>query len=414
MSVLRRFGIVYALILVATPVASGSEVITLDELQRLALRNHPAGAGGEALRQIGRAELSLARTWSDPTVQGLIGSADPVGPEPSKGESGFEITQELPSPIAYKHRIQAAEFGVAEREAEAKALQLDVMLAVELLYFDLAAVTESARILEGNAQGAQGILEITSRRAELGEARETERIRAEIELLRIRRAAASASREVEIARESLRRTVGTGLPERFEVEPLWPGASSLGELSDLQERVATRNPELIAARARLSRTEESARAAGWQAWPDLSATYYDLDEIDKTARGALLSVRVPLWNANRPEAARQRAEASLARADVRVREIEVGNALDRAYREFRVSAEQASLFVERLLPAAAESLRLAELTYAEGESSFLELLDAQRTYREAAGELIDIRREAARALAAIHRLTGGTDVNDNS
>jgi outer membrane protein, heavy metal efflux system len=78
----------------------------------------------------------------------------------------------------------------------------------------------------------------------------------------------------------------------------------------------------------------------------------------------------------------------------------------------QVAAGQAEEFSGRLLPSAREALRLSELTYGEGEVSFIELLDAQRTYREAATELIGIRRDAARALAEIHRLTGGSDATD--
>jgi cobalt-zinc-cadmium efflux system outer membrane protein len=290
---------------------------------------------------------------------------------------------------------------------------LNLLFDVEVLFFDFAASLEAVRILDQNAEGAERILALTARRAELGEARETERIRAEVELLRLRRARSAAAQAVELARDTLRRLVGPGLPEQFEVEPVWPGAASVEELPTLRARMATRNPELLATRARAGESAEAAKASAWEAWPDLAASYYDLDEIDKTARGAKLGIRVPLWNASRAEAARQRAQASLHRAELRGREIDLEVELDRVYREYRLLAEQVDVYSKRLLPAAREGLRLTELTYEEGETSFLDLLDAQRTYREVAAELIGVRRDAARALAGIHRLTGGSDVADS-
>jgi cobalt-zinc-cadmium efflux system outer membrane protein len=389
-----------------------AQSVGLADLQALALRNNPAGLQAEALRQLGRAEISVAKAWSDPVVEGLLGRGEPLDSEVSKEESGFQVSQELPSPIAYRHRIQAAEFGSAEREAQASARRLDLLFEVEVLYYEHAAASEGARLLAENAEGAQRVLALVSRRVEVGEARETERIRAEVELLRQERALAAARREADVTRDALMRVVGPGIPEGATIEAAWPDAGSVGDLESLRARLSARNPELSAARARVAQSAESASAAAWGAWPDLKATYYDLREIDKKAEGAKLEIGIPLWNANRPETARRRAEASIFRAELKQQEIALANDLVRAYREFRLAAEQSEIFLRRLLPAAREGLRLVELTYAEGETSFLDLLDAQRTYREAAVESVALHRDAARALASIHRLTGGTDASE--
>ena len=386
--------------------------LRLEDLQALALKNNPAGLEAEGLRQLGRAEISIAKAWSDPVVEGLLGRGEPLDTDVSKQESGFQVSQEFPSPVAYKHRIQAAELGSAEREAEARARRLDLLFQVEVLYHEHAAAQEGARLLVENAEGAERVLALVSQRADLGEARETERIRAEVEFLRQQRALAAARREAEVTRAALLRIVGPGIPEGSTLELAWPDAGSLGDPESLRARMAGSNPELAAARARAETAAESASAAAWGAWPDLKATYYDLREIDKKAQGAKLEIGIPLWNANRPETARRRAEESIRRAELKQLEIALGNDLDRAWREFRFSAEQSEVFVRRLLPAAREGLRLVELTYAEGETTSLDLLDAQRTYREAAAESVALHRDAARALAAIHRLTGGTDATN--
>jgi outer membrane protein TolC len=118
----RRLGIFSTLVTVlAAPAAGLTDIVPLHDLQALALRNHPAGAEAEALQQLGKAELSIARTWPDPFLQVAIGSGRPLSSDEWKAESGFEITQEIPSPIAYRHRIRAAEFGSGEREAEGRA-----------------------------------------------------------------------------------------------------------------------------------------------------------------------------------------------------------------------------------------------------------------------------------------------------
>ena len=388
--------------------AAAAETVSLSRVKTLAVRAHPAGLEADALRRLGRAEVSLARTWRDPEAELTFGKGEERdGMGTSRSESGWRVTQEVPSPFSYRHRVRAARFTALSLEAEAAARRLELLFAVELSYFDLAAATERLTLLTESAEDAAKIFEISSRRVEFGEARESERLRAEIELLRQRRAVERARADALGLRAVLRRLAGPDLPEDFAVEPQWPPMGPAGALEALRRKLVLSNPELAMARADSGRATETRRSAVWGVLPDLFAGAYEERELDKTSRGFSLGLSIPLWNANRPLIARSRADESRAEAALRVLEIELQNDLDRMFRSFRLASEQAETFRARLLPAARENLRLARLAYEEGETSFLELLDAQRTFREAVVEWIDLKREAASSFAEVRRLTGG-------
>lgn len=392
----------------AEVVAAPAETVSLSRVKALAIRTHPAGLEAEALRRLGRAEVSLARTWRDPEAEVTFGEGkERDGTGASGSESGWRVSQEIPFPLSYRHRIRAARFTALSLDAEATARRLELLFLVEVSYFDLAAATERLALLTESAEDAARIFEISSRRAELGEARESERIRSEIELLRQRRALERARAEAGALRTILRRLAGPDLPEDFGVEPRWPSAGTAEPLEALRRKLVDSNPELVAARAEAGRATESRRAAVWGVFPDLFAGGYGERELDKKARGFSLGLSIPLWNANRPLIARSRAEESRAEAALRVLEIELQNDLDRTFRSFQLASEQAEIYRARLLPAARESVRLARLAYEEGETSFLELLDSQRTFRESVAEWVDLRREAAASFAEVRRLTGG-------
>ena len=389
-------------------VAPAAETVSLGRVKALAIRSHPAGLEAEALRGLGRAEVSLARTWRDPEAELTFGEGEERnGAGASRSESGWRVSQEIPFPLSYRHRVRAARFTALSLDAEAAARRLELLFLVEVSYFDLAAATERLALLTESAQDAARIFEISSRRVELEEARESERLRAEIELLRQRRALERARADTMGLRAILRRLAGPDLPDDFGVEAQWPSPGAAQSLEALRRKLVESNPELAAARAEAGRAAESRRAAVWGVFPDLFAGGYEQRELDKKSRGFSLGLSIPLWNANRPVIARSRAEESRAEAALRVREIELQNDLDRAFRAFQQASEQAGTYGARLLPAARESLRLARLAYEEGETSFLELLDSQRTFREAVAEWIDLRREAAASFAEVRRLTGG-------
>lgn len=388
--------------------AASAETFSLSRVKALAIRAHPAGVEAEALRSLGRAEVSLARTWRDPEAELTFGEGKERNrPDESRSESGWRVSQEIPFPLSYRHRVRAARFTALSLDAEAAARRLELLFLVEVSYFDLAAATERLALLTESVEDAARIFEITSKRAELGETRESERIRSEIELLRQRRALERARAETGALRAILRRLAGPDLPEDFGVDPRWPSPGTGPPLEALRQKLVDSNPELAAARAEAGRATETRRSAVWGVFPDLFAGGYEERELDKKARGFSLGLSIPLWNANRPLIARSRAEESRAEAALRVLEIELQNDLDRTFRAFQLASDQAEIYRARLLPAARESVRLARLAYEEGETSFLELLDSQRTFRESVAEWIDLRREAAASFAEVRRLTGG-------
>jgi cobalt-zinc-cadmium efflux system outer membrane protein len=404
-----RVRLVLSLFLSGMASDMSAQSVTLAQMQSLALQNNPAGLEAEALTRLGHAEVSRARTWEDPSLRISSGTADPKDSGSSGRENGWEVSQDIPSPLAYRHRVRAARYAMESLEAEATLRRLELVFRVEVLYVEYAAALERRQLAAENRSGAENIFDIASRRVELGEARETERIRGVVELLRAQRSLSEAERDVAVFREALRRVVGPGLPHEFSAEPLRTSFEELPAIEVLQLRLAERNPELRAALSEAGRAAEASRAAAWGAWPDLTAGYYDNREVDKRAHGFVLGFHIPLWNAKRPEAARGRAEESLASARAKRRSIELANELDQAYREFLLGAGQARVFRERLLPAARESLRLSQLAYEEGETSFLDVLDAQRTLRETTAESVAVQRQTAIALAEIRRLTGGAN-----
>ena len=199
---------------------------------------------------------------------------------------------------------------------------------------------------------------------------------------------------------------GPDLPDRFQAVVTWLTRQTVPSLEVVERILADGNPEILAARAEAERSTQARKAAAWSRWPDLSVGAFREQELDRTGHGVSLGVHLPLWTAGRPAVARAQAEEIRAAALLRRAEIDIRNELDRVYRDFAVAAEQAETYDRELLPAARESLRLSRLAYEEGETSFLDLLDAQRTYRESAREGLELKRSAALSYARISRLAG--------
>jgi cobalt-zinc-cadmium efflux system outer membrane protein len=143
--------------------------------------------------------------------------------------------------------------------------------------------------------------------------------------------------------------------------------------------------------------------------PDLGLSLFHQKELDRDAWGVSFGVTLPLWNAKRGEIAKADAAAALARAEAERTSVALATALEERRRDVDVAASQAAVLTGELLPAASESLRTARLLFEEGETSLLDLLDAQRTARDARREEIRARFELAVALSELERLIGRDD-----
>jgi cobalt-zinc-cadmium efflux system outer membrane protein len=166
------------------------------------------------------------------------------------------------------------------------------------------------------------------------------------------------------------------------------------------------NPRLAAARATAERDAALLSVAGRSRIPDLDLTWFRGEELDKRTNGFSVGLRLPLWNARRGDIARAQAAASLATTGAARTLVDLTTALERARQDLDVASAQAEILDRQILPAATRSLELARFSYREGETSLLDLLDAQRTFRDTQREAIASRLALALALAEVQRLVG--------
>jgi cobalt-zinc-cadmium efflux system outer membrane protein len=207
----------------------------------------------------------------------------------------------------------------------------------------------------------------------------------------------------------------TRLVRTLAVEPLPRPLVLKGELprpitqtdaAALREQMGRANPRLLAAQAAVERDRALASVARRSRIPDLDVTWFHDDELDKEANGLSFGVRVPLWNARRGEIARAEAASALAEIAAQRTLLDLTTALERARQELDTASAQSDILERQILPSATRSLELARFSYQEGETSLLDLLDAQRTFRETQSEAAASRLAVALALADVQRLVG--------
>lgn len=400
--------------LLALALLSGSAALGADEPLRLetyvdiVLRAHPAMRAGRALEDLGEAERRSSRLIADPTFEASIGRARPADAGAGRAtETGFTVSQSLPWLPARRAAIEGADRAAEVRRAEAARVRWDVRSDARAAFFRLQEARALAEVLRGAEADARSLLELVERRTEVGESRETDRIRARVEWLKQQRELRAAERDAAAAEAILRALAVDPLPRPLALAGELPTSFAVSDLAGTSLAGALdAGPEVLRARAESTRDRSLLSFARRSRVPDLDLSLFHQEELDKESYGLSLGVVLPLWNGRRGDIAKASAESSLATAQVERVRVTLQAELESRRRDVEVSAVEVASLLSDVGPAAAESLRIARLLFEEGETSLLDLLDAQRTARETRREEIRARHELARALNELQRLLG--------
>jgi cobalt-zinc-cadmium efflux system outer membrane protein len=390
-----------------SPPAPAPVPLGADAYVAIVLRAHPAGREAQALLQAAEAEKTAGRVFPDPWVEYARGHGTlSEAPGTSGREHSWSVTQTLPWPGSYSAGVKAADRLAESLTAEATAsrwgLEIDARAAFERLVSS-RALAEVARAAEADAAGLR---DLVVRRADLGEARESDRIKATVEWLQQRRDRAALERQAEAAEAVLRALAVETLPRPLALQPA--PAAPIAPVDDaaIRTKLHEANPRLVAARAEEARREAGLSRARQARVPDLDVTYFQDEELDKESSGLAAGLRIPLWNANRGEVARALAEYGRAQAVSARIATELEGEMQSALRALETASDQVALLESDLVPAARRSVGLVQLSFSEGETSLLDLLDAQRTARGAERELVESRLALALAVGEVRRLVG--------
>jgi cobalt-zinc-cadmium efflux system outer membrane protein len=383
------------------------EALDVGRYIEIVKRSHPAAAERAGLEQAAEAEKRAARVLPDPVFDFSWDRAQPRDLPGTKGdETGYAISQTLPWPGTWRAGAAAGDRAAEVLRAGAAGVAWEIEARARLAFARLEAARGLADGARGAEEDARSLRDLVARRADLGESRESDRIKVSVEWLRQQRQLTAATREAEVAESILRALAVEPLPRPLLLKatahpplpPLDPAA--------LATRLAETNPRLRAARAEAARREALASVARRARIPDLGVSVFRQRELDKEANGFSVGIKLPLWNASRGEIARAEAEQRVAAAAAAREGIDILTELEARLTDLVVAADQTALLEREILPQATRSLELARLLYEEGETSLLDLLDAQRTFREAQRERLESHLAQAFAVADVQRLAG--------
>jgi outer membrane protein TolC len=320
------------------------------------------------------------------------------------------------------HRAQAAEVAA---QAKLEVARRGLGLTVTRNYYALITAQRKYATAQQAAQQAQRFLQTTQEQQRLGQVARADAIKAELAFQQQQQAFRDALIAMDNARLALAVLLFPTLNENFTVVDDLATVPPLATFNDVREMAVRNNPDVAAADAVLRAAGYDVQAAKNAFYPTLSIEgVYGIESnefalhsivLDKPEVGEIptlgyfltVNLTVPVWDWGAMRSKVHQAETRQRQAQVTLTQTQrqlMAN-LYSMYNE-SLAAKTAVDELQHLADLAAESLRLTTLRYEAGESTALEVVDAQNTLVQARNAVDDAQVRYRVALAELQTLTG--------
>jgi len=404
----------------AKPVA-----ITLDEAIKRAEANEPAFAASLADSKTAGLDRSIAAAGLLPSAvyhnQALYTQTDRGQTVPrfiannAAREYASQAVVNETLGLAGIAGVRRADAAAARAAAELEIARRGLVGAVTGLYYGSIAAQNKLAVAERAHREAADFTGLTGKREQAREAAHADVVKAQLAEQQRERDLSDAK----VAAEKAHLELGVLLfpdPRTLYELSAAEGAAELPSHEQAEQAAAKGNPELKSALAAMGVSNADVLAARAAYLPDLGLNVtYGIDAPQFATNGpdhlrnlgysASVTVDIPVWDwlATGHKVKQSEIRRDAARVTLTAAQRRLIAQLDETYSEAAAAREQlASL--DASVATAAESLRLTKLRYAEGESTVLEVVDAQNAFVSAENAREDgrVRYETARAdLAAV-------------
>jgi len=395
------------LLLLPPPLLAGQqEEFSLPDIVELGLSNNPLLKAQARDVEATKAAYQASRRLFNPTFAFQAGRAESYDGTEERNTNGLSLSQYLENPLKRHYRIRMSENEWQAVEFSLSSARLDVVYEVKRHFFMILLLKEKEELALKSLESLEEAHRLIRTRVELGETRELEAIKLEVEVLRARNVLSGVRTQLQLARQHMNVLLGNTLPEGF---------SLVGELvytpltvqEDILRDTALRRHPLI---NRMERYLEQARNrlsyARSSRIPDPELSGFIDNELDGKNRGVGISLTVPLWNFGTKQITEARSMSRKQDHEMEALRLEVATNVAVHLNTLRLSAERIDLFHSGLLKQAEESLKISEASYRQGEISLIDYLDSQRTYYSILNDYYDSLYTWNVDKAALEKATG--------
>jgi len=383
-----------------------AEDLSLEQAIKQALERNPTIAAGQLSAGAARESARGARALANPDLlvaPSVIGTAG--------SDSAVLLTQplEINGSRTARSRIAAREADAAS--CDARIVSREIVLKVKQLYWDTVRAQQVVRLNVDNVSYLEALDKAARKQLEVGKSPGSQVIKSEVELARARQELAQAQLDLENGLLELATLLGRRSHAGFTAADPLIFAEPAIDRGALVTTALERRPEVLAAAAQSEAAQGQVAAARAKLIPDIELQARKAS-FDSDEGGVALAVTLPVLDWGSVKAERRSAGMAVAARQKQLEAARNAVVLDveQAVRAIATAARVVREYEGGIMDKSARLADMAQKGYEKGATSYLEVLEAQRTLRSVRTAYYSALADHAKALAQLD-WASGTEVN---
>jgi cobalt-zinc-cadmium efflux system outer membrane protein len=316
-------------------------------------------------------------------------------------------------------RVDVAQAAKSVAELQLVNTIRQLVLDVQGACVDVVQANQNLALARESLDAFNALVQVNTERVRTGDLSQVELSRSRLAALQFQNDVRQQQAKLIVAQSRLRTLLGRTGMDPIDVDgELRRDATSIDR--DAVRQVAlTHRPDLEALRRDQARSTADVRLQMAQGKVDftLSGEYHHQVQPIPEPNGAsgglygvFLSSPLPFFNRNQGEIARAELEEKQAAARITAYEAQVRTEVDAAYEAYTAARDVVSTIEAQMLTRARDVRTTTEYSYRRGEASFVEFLDAVRTFNDTMQSYNGARADFARSLYTLDASAGGSGV----
>ncbi|MCE5315317.1 MAG: TolC family protein [Armatimonadota bacterium] len=391
----------FAMIFVAS--VTFAEDLSLQQALGIATKYNPTIAAGQLSAQSALQSAKGARALANPEV---IVAPSVMGEAGS--DSAILFSQPLELNGSRKARGDIAAFEAVAARFDADALRKDIALRVGNAYWDVAKAQELVSLNQDNVDYLETVRAAVQKQYDVGAAPGSQPMKMEVELARARQELVQAKLKLAQDKTSLNALLNRPCEVEFVTSDPLIFKNVCADRQSLVALAISKRPEIAAAESQFNAAKSRISAARALRIPDL-AIQARKESFDAGSDGGLaLAITLPLIDWGSAKSGKQSALTAARSREKQLETVRVGVITDvqQAINQVETTSQIVREYQSGILEKSEQLAQMAKKGYEKGASSYLELLEAQRTLRSTRSSYYTALAEHAKALVQLEWAIG--------
>ena len=388
--------------------------LELGQVYQAARAQNPRADAARALATAAQARVPSAKLPLDPQVQlGFMNYTIPgLAPMDAIGMTQLQVMQMIPTAgkLGLSGRAAGAQAGAASERA--RDVEWNVRAQVAMAFYDLYATDQALEVSRQTLRLLQDIRSIAEAMYRVGEGRQTDVLRAQVEIARMVEDTVrmTTMRTGMAARLNALLNRAADAPVASPALPAFPDSVFTLDAAVAQSQSA--RPMVRAAERDVDAASAQARLARREIWPDLTLgfQYGQRGSVMGTERmgSLMLGASIPVFAPRRQFKMREETAAMqrMAEADLLDMRAQTRGDVTNAYASLARARNLAALYRTTIIPQAEAAVASALAAYRVGSVDFMTLLDDRMTVNKYRQELFALEAEQGKSWAELEMLLG--------